>query len=85
LGVFPSSIKLYCDGQVALHIAQNSIFHEKMKHIEINCHFIQKKLEGGILTPSHVGTKNQPFDIFTKALGESPIAISKGQVGHHRF
>ena len=51
-----------------------------MKHIEINCHFIQKKLEGGILTPSHVGTKKQPFDIFTKALGEAQFQFLKGKL-----
>ena len=61
-------MKLICDNQAALHIASNPIFHERTKHIEVDCHFIREKIASGCMATSFVNSNDQLADIFTKSL-----------------
>ena len=60
--------RLLCDNKAAISISENSVQHDRTKHVEIDRHFIKQNLEEKIVEIPYVRSEDKLADILTKAV-----------------
>ncbi len=72
---------LYSDSQSAIHLAKNSAFHSRTKHIQLKYHFIRSVLEDGQLKLEKIHTSQNPADMLTKVVTREKLRTCSVSIG----
>jgi hypothetical protein len=68
------STLVYCDNVSAVYLSTNPIQHQRMKHVEIDLHFVREHVAIGDVCVLHVPMTSQFTDIFMKGLPTSAFS-----------
>lgn len=67
----PHPVTLYCYNKAAHYIAQIPVYHERTKHLKLDCHYVREHIEEGFISPAYIKSSLQLADIMTKSLSEA--------------
>ena len=74
-------MRLYYDNKPEISIAHDPVQHDRTKHIEIDKHFIEEKLDSGLICTPYVSTGCQLANILTKGLSTIEFQASVSKLG----
>ncbi|XP_019171425.1 PREDICTED: uncharacterized protein LOC109166980 [Ipomoea nil] len=76
-----SPASVYYDSKSAIVIVENFFFHERTKHIVIDCHIIRERVAQGLIKLLSVASINHLADGFTKPLASSLFNVFVSKMG----
>ncbi|PHT85739.1 hypothetical protein T459_07845 [Capsicum annuum] len=64
------ALTVLCDNLGVTYIAENPVHHTKMKHLEVDLHFVRNQVRNGLVRVSHIHSTDQVVDPLTKPLSK---------------
>ena len=81
LGFQQERPQLFCDSQSAIHLAKNSTFHSRSKHIDVRYHWIRDVVESKQLQLEKIHTDENGSDMCTKSLPREKFEYCRSAAG----
>jgi hypothetical protein len=78
------STLIYCDNVSIVYLCTNPVQYQRIKHVEIDLHFIRERVVIGDVRFLHVSMTFQFVDIFTKGLPTSVFSEFWSSLNIHR-
>ncbi|XP_019460101.1 PREDICTED: uncharacterized protein LOC109359862 [Lupinus angustifolius] len=76
-----------CDNRSVIYLAHNLVFHERLNHIEVDCHVVREKIHKGLIHLLPISSRKQLANAFTKPLPQASFHSSVSKLGlcslHH--
>ena len=79
---FPKPFMLEVDNQAAEIFINDSAFKSKLKHIDCRQEWVKVLRDKSIMIPTHVDSKDNLADLFTKILDRETFTRLRDQVMH---
>ncbi|KAI5332829.1 hypothetical protein L3X38_022958 [Prunus dulcis] len=70
----PQPPTIHCENLLALALSSNPVYHSRIKHLDIDFHFVRERVQKKDLFVQYIPTEEQVADIFTKGL-HGPIFL----------
>lgn len=57
-------MELVSDNDLTFQLSSNRVFHDKTKHVEVECHFLRDKIFTGTIKTSFINLSNSSQSLF---------------------
>lgn len=74
---------LFGDNQSAIRLCQDSTYHARSKHIDVQFHFVRQAVSRNLVKVTYLSTSDMIADIFTKSLDRFKLAKFRTLLGLH--
>jgi hypothetical protein len=72
---------IYCDNQSCIKLLENPVFHDRSKNIEIRYHFIQDRIQKGVMKLHYISIDEKVPYILTKPLFKGILLFFRDKLG----
>lgn len=72
---------MVCDNEAGRHIVVNMLYHERKKHVDVDCYFVRESVNNVDVIPCPIWSEFQSAYIFTKALGDDCVKFMCNKLG----